>query len=1644
MEPIVIFHKDHQLDPSGVNAGAETATILLAKAFAKLGIDVVVAAQLPVGFCVPGSLNTGVVVDGVTYLDLTSSFDIEKVVNEIERQLQFTKYHLIVASRAQALLQLRNNPRILSKIFISHEPTSGAFGVQAKVLPQVADRIVSVSEAQKRLIVDAGCPADAITVVPNGADTEVFAAGDIEQRDYQRIAFAGALVIDKGVHLLIEAFSRLVHKYPNLKLDIYGSARMWGRENYFDIEAAKQVKGLTFHGEVSQAEISKAFQEAGVLALPSLWFDSFPLTAVEAQVTGLPVLGSANGGMKEIIQDGVTGVLLKEINTDAIADQLERMISNPDRLRAMSQQALLRLRPKYTWENTAKEILKLTANVNASGQKKVQTLGGLKVGLLSTWNQECGLATYGRYIASQFNTSEIVILAEDVDSKDRTAEDERNVRRCWKRLDNNYDRLWRAIEGEEIQVLHLNCHYRFFNGPVFAKFLENCREKGVYVIAHIHNPYTLDSSLQSLVTNSSAVVVHTEENRLEVIANGAAPENVFVVEHGVRRVEGVSQEQARRALGISNSERVAVCFGFVQVHKGIDQVIDAVSQLSQKHSELKLYIVGGPHEEDSTSQRYYGALKEHVVTHNLQSRVHFVDGFVPEETVDNYLIAADVVLMNYHSQHYEASGAVCRALGCGAAIITSIAPPFARLGSAVMHCTTGYPLVLAMHIILSDEVLRETLKRNARSWAIKHSWENTAQILRQIYEQGRTNSKNNTKQENFQVNETPVEARSVTMDTKSDKFKILMQNRHTALSHPGGDTVVMERVADALRALGADVEFDLTGEKDVTNYDIVHIHNFATPEVTERFARNCNNNNVPYVVTTMYEDLPVFYNQMLACFHACATYVDSGQPRERWAELVNQVRHCQPSTKWDNTWTAEHAGALISTGKREQGNLRRDYPNAHSVEIYHLGCDITEQGDGGELFRSETGLSDFILCVGRLETRKNQLMLLKALEDSDLPLVFATGGFTYQKEYEDYCRKFKRKGPTYFLGRMDKPMLASAFGAAKVHALPSWYELPGIVSLEAARYGTNIVVADLGTERDYFGEHAFYCKPDDAESIHNAVVAAFYSPTNVKLRTHAERYTWANAARDVLTVYSKVVDIKNLSKHSKGSANSIEVGGSMKNVAISAANIIPGRVAEATQSVSKLTADASSSSDANYSKLALLCDEGDELVREGKLKEAMNIFAKVTETAPEYPRAYRSCGVVALNQSNFAFAEECFKKALELAPNDCKSLTGVGACKAARGEQLEAIEYFVKSLDRDPTQANTLSYLLSASYAIGQFDRLQESLERFTRLKPEDTNMNYCLAGCYYKQGKLEQALSVVEKMLKAFPTHAGARELLEMLSAKGVGKQTAAPVAPAVHTELVQKNGAIGQSMTLRNNANANTAFSQAFNSPIQAKLTFLEELKKEQKYELLLKEVDETINSSAANADQKAHALILKGEASACIRDFATAELSFKQAESNAAFGYRALVGQGAVLANAGNWAAAEQLFNQALASKESDNALAGLAMCAIEKGDSNAGWDFYRRAFIVNPENIKALCGLVQLAYKLNRLDELEKALLTYLDIHPANLSMLYAYAGCLYAQNKNDESVAQLGKIMLFDPNHALAVELLEKIQSEIQDKPSVNF
>jgi glycosyltransferase involved in cell wall biosynthesis len=162
---------------------------------------------------------------------------------------------------------------------------------------------------------------------------------------------------------------------------------------------------------------------------------------------------------------------------------------------------------------------------------------------------------------------------------------------------------------------------------------------------------------------------------------------------------------------------------------------------------------------------------------------------------------------------------------------------------------------------------------------------------------------------------------------------------------------------------------------------------------------------------------------------------------------------------------------------------------------------------------------DCILCAARIEGRKSTLSLVRAVKDTNYKLVLVGKESQNQKKYVEQVH-LEAGENVVFLGAIPHQDLKQLYQVAKVHALVSWMETPGLSSLEAAVMDCNVVITKKGDTEDYFEDYAFYCDPDDVNSIKLAIDKAYSSPVNPKLKEKIlEKYTWEKTAEMTKKAY---------------------------------------------------------------------------------------------------------------------------------------------------------------------------------------------------------------------------------------------------------------------------------------------------------------------------------------------------------------------------------------------------------------------------------------------------------------------------------------------------------------------------------------------
>ena len=184
-----------------------------------------------------------------------------------------------------------------------------------------------------------------------------------------------------------------------------------------------------------------------------------------------------------------------------------------------------------------------------------------------------------------------------------------------------------------------------------------------------------------------------------------------------------------------------------------------------------------------------------------------------------------------------------------------------------------------------------------------------------------------------------------------------------------------------------------------------------------------------------------------------------------------------------------------------------------------------------ELFRRQVGWESYVLYAGRIEPRKNPLGLIRALsrcEAKRLPLVILGSVVPGHENYANQvARAIDQRGAerTRWLQGIthDDPLLASAMAAARVVALPSWFETPGLAALEGAAAGAAVVVTPYGSTREIFGNWVRYARPEDREGLAREVTAAWLEGAPVGLAEWVtSRYAWSETARLTREAYDRI------------------------------------------------------------------------------------------------------------------------------------------------------------------------------------------------------------------------------------------------------------------------------------------------------------------------------------------------------------------------------------------------------------------------------------------------------------------------------------------------------------------------------------------
>jgi len=213
-------------------------------------------------------------------------------------------------------------------------------------------RYVALNDFCRRKFIEGGLPADRIVIKPNFVDFDAPPAGA-----RNGFLFVGRLSTEKGIETLVNA----ARSVDGAVIRVAGT----GPEAHL----LDGVQGVQALGALDGDAVRQQMSSSTALILPSIWYENFPRTLVEAMACGLPVIASRIGALAELVQEGVTGLLFEPGNAADLAAKLTWANNHPEEIRAMGIRAREIYEEKFTARRNYAQLMEIYEDAMQQAKK---------------------------------------------------------------------------------------------------------------------------------------------------------------------------------------------------------------------------------------------------------------------------------------------------------------------------------------------------------------------------------------------------------------------------------------------------------------------------------------------------------------------------------------------------------------------------------------------------------------------------------------------------------------------------------------------------------------------------------------------------------------------------------------------------------------------------------------------------------------------------------------------------------------------------------------------------------------------------------------------------------------------------------------------------------------------------------------------------------------------------------------------------------------------------------------------------------------------------------------------------------------------------------------------------------------------------
>jgi glycosyltransferase involved in cell wall biosynthesis len=368
----------------------------------------------------------------------------------------------------------------------------------------------------------------------------------------------------------------------------------------------------------------------------------------------------------------------------------------------------------------------------------------MKIAYISTYPpRECGIATFNQNLMRAINANfpkrnsllegGFVVAMDDTErlhENEYPAEVKYIIRQDHQK---DYIRAANYINTSNVDACIMEHEFGIYGGEsgIYILPLINRLEKPLISILHtiLKDPSYVQRIIIREIAEQSSKIIVMSKRAVEFLTTiyEIPADKIQIIEHGVPDVEE-SEENPVNNLSQFKNHRVLLTFGLISRNKGLETVVRALPKIVESHPDVMYVVLGNTHPGviKNSGEEYRDHLKTLAAQLGVSKNLSFINKFVPEEELVNYLTAAEIYVTPYLNEAQITSGTLSYAVGAGAAVVST---PYWHATELLAHkrgrlfdFKNSDELSDTINELLTQDRLLEELKRNAYEYGLHLRW----------------------------------------------------------------------------------------------------------------------------------------------------------------------------------------------------------------------------------------------------------------------------------------------------------------------------------------------------------------------------------------------------------------------------------------------------------------------------------------------------------------------------------------------------------------------------------------------------------------------------------------------------------------------------------------------------------------------------------------------------------------------------------------------------------------------------------------------------------------------------------------------------------------------------------------------------------